>query len=65
MADDGPEMTCRDCGNQLEVNARGCPRCARNVEAERMIDRFIWQRLVPMLILLLLVAAGAIFFLRR
>ena len=58
-------MNCRDCGNQLEMNARGCPRCARNVEAERMIDRFIWQRLVPLLILVLLIAAGAIFLFRR
>ena len=58
-------MKCRDCGNQLEVNARGCPRCARNVEAERMIDRFIWQRFVPLLILTSLIAAGVIFLLRR
>ncbi|HEU4933971.1 MAG TPA: hypothetical protein VFT48_17925 [Pyrinomonadaceae bacterium] len=58
-------MKCRDCGNQLEENARGCPRCARNVEAERMIDRFIWQRLVPLLILVLLITAGAIFLWRR
>ena len=63
--DDGPEMKCRDCGNQLEVNARGCPRCARNVEAERLIDRLIWHRLVPLLVVVLLVAAGAIYLLRR
>jgi hypothetical protein len=59
------KKACRDCGNQLEVNARGCPRCARNVQAEQMIDRFIWQRLVPLLILVVLIAAGAIFLLRR
>jgi hypothetical protein len=58
-------MKCRDCGNQLEENARGCPRCARNVEAETMIDRFIWQRLVPLLILVLVVGAVVIFLLRR
>ena len=63
--DDGPEMKCRDCGTQLALNARGCPRCARNVEAERMIDRFIWLRLVPLLVLALLVAAGAVFFVRK
>ena len=39
--------TCRDCGNILEQNARGCPRCAMNIEAEDMIDRFIWRRFVP------------------
>ncbi|HET6977937.1 MAG TPA: hypothetical protein VFI24_16530 [Pyrinomonadaceae bacterium] len=58
-------MKCRDCGNQLDQNARGCARCARNVEAERMIDRFIWLRLVPLLMLVLLVAVGAIYLLRR
>jgi hypothetical protein len=30
-----------------------------------MIERFLWQRLVPILILALLVAAGAIYLLRR
>ena len=39
--------TCRDCGNVLAQTARGCPRCAMNFEAENMIDRFIWGRLVP------------------
>lgn len=39
--------TCRDCGNVLAQTARGCPRCAMNFEAEKMIDRFIWRRLVP------------------
>lgn len=56
---------CRDCGNQLDVNARGCPRCARNVEAEQMIERFIWRRLVPLLIVAIVIGAGAIFLLRR
>jgi len=30
-----------------------------------MIDRFIWLRLVPLLVLALLVAAGAVFFVRK
>ena len=59
------KKACRDCGNQLEANARGCPRCARNVEAEQRIERFLWQRLVPLLILALLVAAGTIYLLGR
>lgn len=50
-ATDGPTVmsvkTCRDCGNVLELEARGCPRCALNFEAENMIDRFFWRRLVP------------------
>ena len=48
---DGPIVMstkrCRDCGNVLELEARGCPRCALNFEAENMIDRFFWRRLVP------------------
>lgn len=59
------KKACRDCGNELDANARGCPRCALNTEAEQMIDRFIWRRLVPLLIAILLVAAGAIFVWRR
>ena len=30
--------TCRDCGNSLGPSARGCPRCAMNLEAEKMIE---------------------------
>ena len=39
--------TCRDCANVLEQDARGCPVCALNFEAEDMIARFFWRRLVP------------------
>jgi hypothetical protein len=46
--------TCRDCGNVLEQEARGCPRCALNFEAENMIDRFVRRRLVPILLLFVL-----------
>ena len=56
---------CRDCGNELELNARGCPRCAMNVEAEQMIDRLIWKRIVPLLIVVLVVGAAALLLLRR
>jgi uncharacterized paraquat-inducible protein A len=35
------EKPCRDCGYLLDAQARGCPRCAMNVEAERMIDRVV------------------------
>jgi len=34
-----------------------------NAEAEQMIDRFIWRRLVPLLVVILLI--GAIFVWRR
>lgn len=46
--------TCRDCGNVLERTARGCPRCALNFEAEAMIDRFVWRRVVPGLVVAVL-----------
>jgi uncharacterized membrane protein len=49
----------------LEPVARGCPQCALNVEAESMIDRFIWRRFVPGVILLAIVAVGAwVYFIR-
>jgi len=35
------EVPCRDCGYLLDADARGCPRCAMNVEAERMIGRAV------------------------
>ncbi|HEY6244473.1 MAG TPA: hypothetical protein VIX17_11025 [Pyrinomonadaceae bacterium] len=55
--------TCRDCGNVLEQTARGCPRCACNIEAEDMIERFIWFRFMPALIVIALVVAALIYFL--
>lgn len=58
------DKTCRDCGNVLEQHARGCPRCAMNFEAENMIDRLIWRRLVPGVLLLVLAAVALVYFLR-
>lgn len=55
---------CRDCGHTLEPHARGCPRCALNLEAESMIDRFIWLRLVPTFIVVVVLAVVAVFLLR-
>ena len=55
---------CRDCGSLLKQNARGCPRCARNVEAENMIDRFIWRRLVPCVVLVAFTIVALVYFLR-
>ena len=56
---------CRDCGRELAATARGCPRCAWNAEAEAMIDRFIWRRLVPVLVVILLAGAAVFVLLRR
>lgn len=58
------KKTCRDCGNVLAQNARGCPRCAMNMEAESMVDRFIWRRLVPCLILVAFIVVALAYFLR-
>jgi len=55
---------CRDCGNLLAQNARGCPRCALNLEAENMIDRFIWRRVVPGVILIALVLIAWVYVFR-
>jgi hypothetical protein len=56
--------TCRDCGNVLEQDARGCPQCAMNMEAENMIDRFIWRRFVPAVIVMAFAIAVLVYFLR-
>lgn len=56
--------TCRDCGNVLEHDARGCPRCALNFEAENMIDRFIWRLLVPSLLVLVVAVITLVYLLR-
>jgi hypothetical protein len=49
----------------LEGNARGCPTCALNLEAENMIDRFIWRQFMPgVFIAAVLAAAALLYFLR-
>ena len=58
-------MTCRDCGYLLPPDARGCPQCALNLEAESMIDRLVWRRLVPVLLVLGIVTVFAVFYLTR
>ena len=56
--------TCRDCGNVLEHDARGCPRCALNFEAENMIDRFIRRLLLPSLLVLVVAVITLVYLLR-
>jgi hypothetical protein len=58
-------VSCRDCGLVLPPAARGCPRCALNLEAESMIDRFVWRRLVPALLIVGLAIIFAVFYLTR
>ena len=55
--------TCRDCGTVLEHDARGCPRCAMNFEAESMIDRFIWRRFLPGIIVIALLVIAFVYLL--
>ncbi len=49
---------CRDCGNLLAPEQRGCPRCAYNVEAEAMLGRLVWRRLVPGIVILALLSVA-------
>jgi hypothetical protein len=38
---------CRDCGEMLPDAAAGCPRCARNILAERRVARVLaWVAVV-------------------
>jgi uncharacterized protein (UPF0212 family) len=39
-------IRCRDCGNMIDPNSRGCPTCAMNLEAERMIDKVVLGGLI-------------------
>lgn len=34
-------IPCRDCGNMIDPSSRGCSTCAMNLDAERMIDKFV------------------------
>jgi len=56
---------CRDCGYELQPIDRGCPRCALNLEAESMIERFIWRRFVPCILVVTVLAAGLVYYLVR
>jgi hypothetical protein len=56
---------CRDCGCLLEPNVRGCPRCALNLEAEIMIERFVWGRLVPGILVVAVVGTGILCYVLR
>ena len=58
------DKKCRDCGNVLPQKARGCQCCALNLEAENMIERFIWRRLAPGVLFVGLAAAVLVYWLR-
>ena len=48
-------IPCRDCGNMIDPSSRGCPTCAMNLDAERMIDKVVLGAL-----LFVMAAAAAI-----
>ena len=58
-------MVCRDCGAQLQDTARGCSRCAMNIDAEKMIDKFLLGRLVPAVAIAIVIVAVLSVYLRR
>ena len=48
-------IKCRDCGNLLAPDARGCSQCALNLEAEKMIDRFVLLAGAGLLVLVVII----------
>jgi RNA polymerase subunit RPABC4/transcription elongation factor Spt4 len=56
---------CRDCGYMLEPKMRGCPQCAMNLEAENRIERFLWRRMIPGVIIVALSVVAAIIYVMR
>ncbi len=56
-------IPCRDCGNMIDPRSRGCPKCALNLDAERMIDRFVLYVLV--LVVIVGTAIVALYYLRH
>lgn len=57
-------MPCRDCGNMIDPKSRGCSSCALNLEAESMIERFVF-RLFVSIVTILAIGAGIFFYLHR
>jgi hypothetical protein len=47
----------------LHPDDRGCPQCALNLEAENMIDLFIWRRLMPGVAIIAVLGAGLLYYL--
>lgn len=54
-------IKCRDCGQMLSADARGCSRCAMNLEAERMLGRFLWRIVAPVVIILVIATLATVY----
>lgn len=52
---------CRDCGEMVSSTARGCPVCARNLEAERTLARYFWLIVVLAILILGGTIAGLLY----
>jgi hypothetical protein len=58
-------MVCRDCGLTLPIGARGCPRCALNLEAENKFDRMVWTIIAPSVLVLTILLILLVLYLIR
>jgi hypothetical protein len=58
-------VNCRDCGYSIDPDWRGCPGCARNLEAERMIDKCLKWVVGPLLLVLCIALAGLVWYARK
>lgn len=52
---------CRDCGLEIDLDSRGCPKCARNLDAERTLAKVVRLALAAAAVIL----AAAYLVLRR
>lgn len=52
---------CRDCGLEIDLDSRGCPRCARNLDAERVVANLLSWLMAALLLAFLILAAYILF----
>lgn len=53
-------IKCPYCGNPLKAQARGCHRCALNIEAEHKIDQLV-LRIIPISLIALIALVIVLF----
>lgn len=57
-------VICRDCGLELDADARGCPQCALNFEVEHRFDRIVWRGIVPAVFVAIAIIAALFYWSR-